>query len=106
MAFNCAMKMTAKSWRTHKSNLVRQYLDQGLEPFEKHPYIEPDDWAEFVQLKESEEAQTASQRFRQLRQRHVHDHHLGPVGYDGKIAQWEKEDSDCSRYPASMGRFP
>jgi len=74
LAFKCAMKMTAKSWRTHKNNLVCKFLDKGLEPFEKHPYIEPADWNEFVQLRESEEAQAASQKFRQLRKRHVHDH--------------------------------
>ena len=96
LAFKCAMKMTAKSWRTNKSNLVRKYLNQGPEPFEKHLYFEQADWNEFVQLRESEEAQVASQRFRQLRKRHVHDHNLGPVGYDGKIAWWEKEDSDLS----------
>ena len=53
------------SWRTNKSNLVRKYLNQGLEPFdEKHPYIEQDDWNDFVQLRKSVEAQAASQRFK------------------------------------------
>jgi len=108
LAFKCAMKMTAKSWRMHKSNLVRKFIDKGLEPFEKHPPIEPADWNEFVQLRESEEAQVASERFRELRKRHLHDHNLGPVGYDGKIARWEKEDSDLSAkgIPNPWDEFP
>src|SRR6185437_7014033 len=38
--FKKVMKRTAKSWRTHKSNLVCNYIAKGLEPFEHHPYIE------------------------------------------------------------------
>ena len=63
--FKQVMKRTAKSWRTHKSNLVCNYIAKGLEPFEQHPYIEPEDWAEFVQFKQSEAAQeeSAKERF-------------------------------------------
>jgi len=108
LVFKCAMKMIAKSWRMHKSNLVRKFIDKGLEPLEKHPHIEPADWNEFVQLRESEEAQAASERFRELRKRHLHDHNLGPVGYEGKIARWEKEDSDLSAkgIPNPWDEFP
>ncbi|RLM73872.1 uncharacterized protein C2845_PM15G05780 [Panicum miliaceum] len=28
-----------------------------------------------------------------LRERNLHNHNLGPIGYDGKLAQWEREDS-------------
>ena len=49
--FKQVMKWTAKSWRTHKSNIVCNYITKGLEPFEQHPYIEQEDWAEFVKLK-------------------------------------------------------
>jgi hypothetical protein len=58
--FKQVMKRTAKSWRTHKSNLVCNYIGKGLEPFEQHPYIEQKDWAEFVKLKQSEAAQEES----------------------------------------------
>ncbi|TVU00972.1 hypothetical protein EJB05_53584, partial [Eragrostis curvula] len=94
--FKKAMKTIAKAWRTHKSSLVRNFIAKGLEPFMKHPYIEREDWNEFLQLKMSEEAMAASERYRILREKNVHNHNMGPIGYDGKLAQWETEDSELS----------
>ena len=54
--FRKVMKSTVKAWRTHKSKLKAQFIRKGLTPYQKHPYIEPEDWKEFVQLTESEEA--------------------------------------------------
>jgi len=62
------MKTTAKAWRTHKSKLKANYIKKGLTPFGKHPYIEPKDWKEFVQMCESEEAITESERYKLLRE--------------------------------------
>ena len=74
--FKQVMKRTAKSWRTHKRNLVCNYIAKGLEPFEQHPYIEPEDWAEFLQLKQSEPAQEESAKGKVLREKNVHNHHM------------------------------
>uniref|UniRef100_J3KUJ7 Uncharacterized protein n=1 Tax=Oryza brachyantha TaxID=4533 RepID=J3KUJ7_ORYBR len=41
----------------------------------------------------SEESIEDSERYKRLREKNVHDHNMGPAGYDGKIAQWEAEDS-------------
>ncbi|CAO2148073.1 unnamed protein product [Urochloa humidicola] len=95
-AFKKVMKTTAKSWRTHRSNLYRKYILKGLTPFKKHPYLEPEDWDEFVEFKRSEEAQAESERFKRLRDLNVHNHNLGPIGYDGKQEQWEREDSELT----------
>ncbi|CAL4906881.1 unnamed protein product [Urochloa decumbens] len=96
LVFKRVMKTTAKSWRTHRSNLVRKYIAKGLDPFSKHPYIEPEDWEEFVQFKKTEEAQAERERFKKLRDLNVHNHNMGPIGYDGKKEQWEREDSDLT----------
>jgi len=90
--FKQVMKRTAKSWRTHKSNLVCNYIAKGLEPIEQHPYIEPEDWAEFVQFKQSEAAQEESAKGKVLREKNMHNHHMGSSGYEGKLAKWEEED--------------
>ncbi|CAN6362508.1 unnamed protein product [Urochloa humidicola] len=95
-AFKRVMKTTAKSWRTHRSNLSRKYVAKGLTPFDQHPYIEPEDWYEFVEFRRSEEAQAESERFKRLRDLNVHNHHPGPIGYDGKQQQWEREDSELT----------
>lgn len=94
LAFMRTVMLIAKSWRAHKSKLVNRFLDKGLQPFEKHPHIEPEDWAEFVLLKQYEEAQKESEKGKELRKRHVHEHNMGPIGYSGKQAQWEAEDRE------------
>ncbi|XP_040376952.1 uncharacterized protein LOC102718982 isoform X2 [Oryza brachyantha] len=93
LGFKQVMKTTARAWTTHKSNLVCKFVAKGLQPFDKHPYIEPEDWNEFAQWKLSEESIEDSERYKRLREKNVHDHNMGPAGYDGKIAQWEAEDS-------------
>ena len=62
----------------------------------KHPYISPQDWANFVTLKESEEAKATSERYKKLRERNMHDHCLGTAGYAGKAEKWEQEDRDLA----------
>jgi hypothetical protein len=54
--FKHIMKVISKSWRTHKNRLVTNFIEKNLSPFKKHPYIEPEDWVEFVALKQSPEA--------------------------------------------------
>ena len=91
--FRQVMKTTAKAWRTHKSKLKANYIKKVLTPFGKHPYIEPEDWKEFVQMCESEEAVTESERYKLLREQYKHEHCMGQIGYEGIQAQWDEEDS-------------
>ena len=63
------------------------------------PYIEPEDWKEFVQMCESEEAVIESERYKLLREQYKHEHCMGPTGYEGIQAQWDEED----RKLASLG---
>ena len=44
--------MVAKSWRTHKSDLTRNFINKGLDATVKHTYILKEDWAAFVKLKD------------------------------------------------------
>jgi hypothetical protein len=91
--FRQVMKTTAKAWRTHKSKLKTNFIKKGLTPFGKHPYIEPDDWQEFVQMTESEEALKETERFKALREKYKHEHCMSPTSYEGMQAQWDEEDS-------------
>lgn len=46
------MQMVAKSWRTHKSELVRKFSSKGLEATAKHPYIKKEDWENFMKQRQ------------------------------------------------------
>ena len=88
------MKVISKSWRTHKNRLVTDFIEKNLSPFQKHPYIQPEDWAEFEVLKKSPEEIAKSEKYKMLRQQNVHNHCLGSAGYDGKEKKWEVEDAE------------
>lgn len=94
--FSNMMEVIAKSWRTHKSKIMRNFIDKSLEPFNQHEYILLEDWSEFVTLKQSSEAKAANDRYKMLRQRNLHNHCLGTIGYNGKLQRWEAEDADLS----------
>ena len=44
-----------------------------------------------MRLKSSEHFKAQSEYYKSLRQKNIHNHHLGTSGYDGKIEQWEAE---------------
>jgi hypothetical protein len=90
--FRAAMKMIAKLWRSHKSNLVNRYMAKDLEPFSKYPYIKREDWEAFVALKSSEAFQTESSAKKLLRAKHKQPHILGTGGYMGKRPIWQAEN--------------
>ena len=90
------MQMVAKSWRTHKSDLTRNFINKGLHANVKHTYIPKEDWAAFVKLKDSEEAKAASEKYKKLRERNLHDNCLGIAGYEGKATKWEQEDRELA----------
>ena len=90
------MQMVAKSWRTHKSDLTRNFINKGLDAMVKHTYILKEDWAAFVKLKDNEEAKAASEKYKKLWERNLHDHCLGTIGYEGKAAKWEQVDRELA----------
>ena len=95
-AFKMMMQMVAKSWRIHKSELVRCFVRKGLDAMVNHPYIPRQDWAKFVKLKESEEAKETSEKYKKLRERNKHDHCLGTGGYARMAEKWEHEDRELA----------
>jgi hypothetical protein len=107
-AFKKMMQMVAKSCRTHKSNLVRNFINKGLDATVKHSYIHPEDWAKFVKLRESEDAKAASERYKKLWERNVHNHCLGTAGYEGIAEKWEQEDTELANEGISnpWDKFP
>ena len=58
----------------------------------KHPYIELEDWKEFVQMTKSEEAKKDSEIYKLHREPYKQEHCMGPIGYEGMQAQWDEED--------------
>jgi hypothetical protein len=90
------MQMVAKSWRTRKSDLTRNLINKGLDATVKHTYIPKEDWAMFVKLKDSKEAKAASEKYKKIRERNLHDHCLGTSGYEGKATKWESEDRELA----------
>jgi hypothetical protein len=45
---------------------------------------------------ETEQASSASVKFKELRSRHTSQHNMGPAGYTVKLEQWEEEDRQLS----------
>jgi hypothetical protein len=41
---------------------------------------------------ETEQASSASVKFKELRSRNTSEHNMGPAGYTVKLEQWEEED--------------
>ena len=93
IAYMKLWQSVGKSFRTFKSDLVRNYVMKGLDATVKHPYITKDDWAAFVEAKSSKEALATSERYKRLREKNKHDHCLGTGGYEAKFEVWEKEDT-------------
>ena len=65
----------------------------------KHPYIESEDWKEFVQMTKSEEGKKDSEIYKLHREPYKQEHCMGSIGYEGMQAQWDEED----RKLASIG---
>jgi hypothetical protein len=94
--FRAIIKVISKSWRTHKNRLVTNFIEKNLCPLKKYSWLDPEDYAEFVALKQFVEAVATRDKYRELRQKNVHNHLLGTAGYEGKLKQWAKEDVDLS----------
>jgi hypothetical protein len=84
--------MAAKAWRKFRFQLRRDFIRKGLDPFTRNPFIVQEQWKEFIKQAETEQASSASVKFKELRSRDTSEHNMGPVGYTVKLEQWEEED--------------
>jgi hypothetical protein len=91
-AFKLFWKMAAKAWRQFRFQLRRDFIRKGLETFTRHLFIVPEQWKEFMKQAETEQASSASVKFKELRSRNTSAHNMGPAGYTVKLEQWEEED--------------
>jgi hypothetical protein len=91
-AFKLFRKMAAKAWRQFRFQLRQDFIRKGLQPFTRHLFIAPEQWNEFMKQAETEQASSASVKFKELRSRNTSEHIMGPAGYTVKLEQWEEED--------------
>jgi hypothetical protein len=84
--------MGAKTWRQFRFQLRRDFIRKGLEPFTRHSFIVLEQWKEFMKQKETEQASSASVKFKELRSWNTSEHNMGPTGYTVKLEQWQEED--------------
>ena len=61
-----ACKSIAKLHRSFKSSLVRNYVNEGNEPFELHKHLDRQDWEMFVETATSEQFKEKSEHFKNL----------------------------------------
>jgi hypothetical protein len=66
--------------------------EKRLEPFTRHSFIIPEQWKEFMKQEETEQASSASVKFKVLRSQNTSENNMGPAGYTVKLEQWEEED--------------
>ena len=93
-----ACKSIAKLHRSFKSSLVRNYVNEGKEPFELHKHLDRQDWNLFVENATSKQFKEKSEHFKNLRARITDNHCLEPEGYAGKEkGRWSKEDKPMEK---------
>jgi hypothetical protein len=95
-AFKLFWKTAAKAWRQFRFQLRQDFIRKGLEPFTRHLFIVPEQWKEFMKQAETEQASSASVKFKELRSRNTSEHNMGPAGYTVKLEQWEEEDKQLA----------
>jgi hypothetical protein len=95
-AFKLFWKMTSKAWRQFRFQLRQDFIRKRLEPFTRHSFIVPEQWKEFMKQVETEQASSASVKFKELRSRNTSEHNMGLAGYTVKLEQWEEEDKQLA----------
>ena len=89
-----AWKSIAKLHRHFKSNLVRNFVNEGTEPFEVHKHLDHRDWDMFIDTTTSKKFLEKREHLKNLRGRITDNHRLGPEGYARKEkGKWLKEDA-------------
>nr|ABA97331.1 transposon protein, putative, CACTA, En/Spm sub-class [Oryza sativa Japonica Group] len=65
--WNCALQTMAKSWRGWKTTLSKKFVKTGCTPFWTYANITPNQWDDFLTLKNSPEEIQRSQKLRGIR---------------------------------------
>jgi hypothetical protein len=91
-AFKLFWKTAAKAWRQFRFQFRRDFIRKGLEPFTRHPFIVPGQRNEFMKQEETDQASSASVKFKDLQSRNTGEHNMGLAGYTVILEQWEEED--------------
>ncbi|KAL6871508.1 hypothetical protein ACP4OV_014337 [Aristida adscensionis] len=86
------LKAIGASFKQFKHTLTKQYVAKGLSPFDKYPFIQEEDWDNFVKSRESDEFKHSSEVHKKIQSHNTNPHRLGTCGYDGKAEQWRQED--------------
>ncbi|KAG2620543.1 hypothetical protein PVAP13_3NG215842 [Panicum virgatum] len=91
-AIKSAMKEIALLQRQFKAHLRADFVRQDELPFEKHPFLKPEDWEQFVETIRSPLFEHVSQEMKEKRAKHNKPHKMGKKDYYGKRKEWELED--------------
>jgi hypothetical protein len=65
-AFKLFWKTTSKAQRQFRFQLGRDFIRKGLEQFTRHSFIVLEQWKEFMKQEETEQASSASVKFKEL----------------------------------------
>ena len=91
-----ALFIAGKALRNFRSMLNRDYVQKGRTPFEDYNFILANVWEEFVTKMLNEDAKAKSEKFKELAKRNELAHHLGMIGYAGKVEQWRQEEREAA----------
>nr|ABF98011.1 transposon protein, putative, CACTA, En/Spm sub-class [Oryza sativa Japonica Group] len=94
---NCALQTMAKSWRGWKTTLNKKFVKTGRTPFSTYANITPNQWDDFLTLKNSPEEIKRSQKYSELAKKNKFSHRLGSAGYAPKVEQWTKEKEEMRK---------
>nr|ABF98061.1 transposon protein, putative, CACTA, En/Spm sub-class [Oryza sativa Japonica Group] len=94
---NCALQTMAKSWRGWKTTLNKKFVKTGRTPFSTYANITPNQWDDFLTLKNSPEEIQRSQKYAKLAKKNEFPHRLGSAGYAPKVEQWTKEEEEMRK---------
>ncbi|RLN28936.1 hypothetical protein C2845_PM05G13560 [Panicum miliaceum] len=86
------MKEIASLQRRFKAHFRAYFVRQDELPFEKHPFLKPEDREWFVETTNSRFFEQVSQEMKDKRAKHNKPHKTGRKGYYGKRKEWQEED--------------
>ncbi|RLN34341.1 uncharacterized protein C2845_PM03G29310 [Panicum miliaceum] len=96
-----AMKEIASLQRRFKAHLRADFVRQDELPFEKHPFLKPEDWALFVETTNSPFFEQVSQEMKDKRAKHSKPHKMGRKGYYSKRKECCGASSSGKASPAT-----
>nr|ABA96301.2 transposon protein, putative, CACTA, En/Spm sub-class [Oryza sativa Japonica Group] len=84
----------ARGWKT---TLNKKFVKTGRTPFSTYANITPNQWDDFLTLKNSPEEIKRSQKYSELAKKNKFPHRLGSAGYAPKVEQWTKEEEEMRK---------